>query len=129
MLVLKNYSILWKNKILHLLESFSKSKVFSLSCAIESYDYDKAILSLLYRMSNLKQRALCLTVYVMNTLIDEKHLKTKIIKHISRLNQFTFFIQIIHLYWRWNKFSIDRRYSRDIYYRNNNIISYVQGWK
>ncbi|CAF3459827.1 unnamed protein product [Rotaria sp. Silwood1] len=68
-------------------------KCFSLSCKLATYAYNEAILPLLYRMSNLEELGLCLTVYVNKTFIDGNHLKTKIIKQMPRLNQFTFFIR------------------------------------
>ncbi|CAF2703492.1 unnamed protein product [Rotaria sp. Silwood2] len=74
-------------------------KCFSLSCELATYHYNEAILPLLYRMSNLEELGLSLTVYVKDRFIDGNHLKTKIIKQMPRLNQFTFFIRsFINIY-------------------------------
>ncbi|CAF1102925.1 unnamed protein product [Adineta steineri] len=101
-------------------------KCFSLSCKRETFDYEIAVLPLLYRMSYLEELDLCLKVRGSNTLIDGKHLKTKILKHMPRLNQFTFFIQSSN-YIR-NGISIPS--TEDIQktfidFPNNNIISHV----
>ncbi|CAF1329991.1 unnamed protein product [Rotaria sordida] len=63
---------------------------FSLSCVGPIDYYDKLILPLLYRMSNLEKLNLSLSISVEETLIDGYHLKNKILNHMSRLNQFTF---------------------------------------
>ncbi|CAF4179368.1 unnamed protein product [Adineta steineri] len=101
-------------------------KCFSLSCKMEIYAYDTAILPLLYRMSNLEELDLCLTACLQDTFIDGKHLKTKILKHMPRLNQFTFFIQSFN--YISNGISIPS--TEDIQktfidFPNNNIVSYV----
>jgi len=91
-----------------------------------SYDYNKAILPLLYRMSNLEELALCLTAYVTNTFIDGKHLKTKILKHMPRLNQFTFFIQsFTYINDGISVPSTEDIQETFIEFPNKNIISYV----
>ncbi|CAF1225193.1 unnamed protein product [Adineta steineri] len=67
-------------------------KCFSLSCADSTTHYDDAVLPLFRRMSNLEELTLCLTVWCQKAVIDGKHLKTNILKHMPQLNQFTFFI-------------------------------------
>ncbi|CAF1219115.1 unnamed protein product [Adineta steineri] len=67
-------------------------KCFSLSCNDVTDDYDKTILPLFYRMSNLEELDLCLKVHVENTHIDGNYLKTSIINQLPRLNQFGFYI-------------------------------------
>ncbi|CAF4963892.1 unnamed protein product [Rotaria sp. Silwood1] len=104
-------------------------KCFSLSCKLETYDYNEAIPPLLYRMSNLEELDLCLTVYVDKTFIDGNHLKTKIIKHIPRLNQFTFFIQsFIYVRNEMSFPSTEDFQHTFIVFPNNKIISYVDNF-
>jgi hypothetical protein len=57
--------------------------------------YDKLILPLLYRMSNLESLNLSLSISVKETFIDGYNLKNKIVNHMPRLNQFTFDIRSI----------------------------------
>ncbi|CAF5045908.1 unnamed protein product [Rotaria sp. Silwood1] len=80
-------------------------------------------------MSNLEELDLCLTVYVDKTFIDGNHLKTKIIKHIPRLNQFTFFIQsFIYVRNEMSFPSTEDIQPTFIDYPNNKIISYVDNF-
>jgi hypothetical protein len=52
--------------------------------------YDKFILPLLYRMSNLEKLDLNLNLCVEKTFIDGNNLKKNIIDHMPRLDKFTF---------------------------------------
>ncbi|CAF0883101.1 unnamed protein product [Rotaria sordida] len=104
-------------------------KCFSLSCKLTTYDYNQAILPLLYRMSNLEELGLCLMVYVNKTFIDGNHLKTKIIKQMPRLNQFTFFItSFINIYNEMSFPSTEDIQQTFIDFPFNKIISYVDNF-
>ncbi|CAF1236044.1 unnamed protein product [Rotaria sp. Silwood1] len=104
-------------------------KCFSLSCKLATYDYNEAILPLLYRMSNLEELGLYLTVYVDKTFIDGNHLKTKIIKQMPRLNQFTFFIRsVIHICNEMSFPSTEDIQQTFIDFPFNKIISYVDNF-
>ncbi|CAF4204874.1 unnamed protein product [Rotaria sordida] len=104
-------------------------KCFSLSCKRATYDYNEAILPLLHRMSNLEELGLCLTVYVHKTFIDGNHLKTKIIKQMTRLNQFTFFIRsFINIFNEMSFPSTEDIQQTFIDFPFNKIISYVDNF-
>src|SRR5690349_16182334 len=79
-------------------------------------------------MSNLEELSLCLTVSV-KTFIDGNHLKTKIIKYMPRLNQFTFFINsFIYICCEMNLPSTEDIQHTFIDFPNNKIISYVDNF-
>ncbi|CAF2141767.1 unnamed protein product [Rotaria magnacalcarata] len=104
----------------------SNLKWFSLSCYIGTHYYDETILPLLYRMSNLEQLGLYLSVFVNKTFIDENHLKRNIINCMPRLSQFIFYFDS-YMY-TGNKLNLPL--TEDIQHTfidfpNNNIISYV----
>ncbi|CAF3046999.1 unnamed protein product [Rotaria sp. Silwood2] len=101
-------------------------RCFSLSCNYDAMEYDKTILSLLYRMSNVEILSLCFMVCFHETFIDGNHLKRHILDRMLRLNQFTFYIS--------SSMSIDNEMhlpsGKDIQHTfidfiNNEIISYV----
>jgi hypothetical protein len=80
-------------------------------------------------MANLEELGLCLTVYVDETFIDGNHLKTEIIKHMPRLNQFTFFINsFIYIVNEMNFPSTEDIQQTFIDFPNNKIISYVHNF-
>ncbi|CAF4618030.1 unnamed protein product [Rotaria sp. Silwood2] len=101
-------------------------KCFSLSCESTTSDYNKTIVPLLNRMSNLEELSLYLAVYDDETFIDGNHLKKNIINRMPRLNQFRFYI-------RSNMFIRNQMYfpsTEDIQqtfidFPNNEIVSYV----
>lgn len=88
-----------------LLRSFLKGNLpnlrcFSLSCTEPILGYDQTILPLLYRMANLEQLHLYITVLVIKTLIDGNQLQVDIINHMPRLNHFAFFIHSSLYYYK-----------------------------
>lgn len=59
--------------------------------------YDKLILPLIYRMSNLEELDLSFTATGKETFIDGNNLKQNILNHMSQLKQFTFDIRSVIL--------------------------------
>ncbi|CAF4763527.1 unnamed protein product, partial [Rotaria sp. Silwood2] len=68
-------------------------KCFVLSCIMRTGYYDELILPLIYRMSNLEELDLDLTICVKETFIDGHNLTKNILNHMSQLKQFTFDIR------------------------------------
>ncbi|CAF1468157.1 unnamed protein product [Rotaria sordida] len=100
-------------------------KYFSLSSEHLTYDYNKTILPLLNRMSNLEELGLYLTVYVNETFIDGNHLKKNIINRMSRLNQFRFSINSIMCINNPIYFPTTEDIQETFIHFPNGIISYV----
>ncbi|CAF4539221.1 unnamed protein product [Rotaria sp. Silwood2] len=65
-------------------------KCFVLSCIMRTPYYDQLILPLIYRMSNLEELSLDLTISVEETFIDGHNLTKNILNHMLQLKQFTF---------------------------------------
>ncbi|CAF1023393.1 unnamed protein product [Rotaria sordida] len=68
-------------------------KCFGLYCVLATLYYNKLILPLLYRMTNLEKLSLDLSVFVNETFIDGNYLKKNILNHMLQLKQFTFDIR------------------------------------
>ncbi|CAF1146365.1 unnamed protein product [Adineta steineri] len=101
-------------------------KCFSLSCEDYTSCYEAGVLPLFRRMSNLEELTLCLTVYYRKEIIDGKHLKTNILKHMPQLNQFTFFIHSFFLANSLVRLSSSEDIQKTIIdFPNDNIISYM----
>ncbi|CAF2981008.1 unnamed protein product [Rotaria sp. Silwood2] len=101
-------------------------KYFSLSSAYKTYHYNKTILPLLNRMSNLEELGLYLTVYVNETFIDGNHLKKNIINRMPRLNQFRFSINSIMCINNLIYFPSTEDIQQTFIDFPNEIISYVE---
>ncbi|CAM4837432.1 unnamed protein product [Rotaria magnacalcarata] len=101
-------------------------KCFSLSCNLETYDYNETILPLLHRMSNLEQLHLYILVHVDKTFIDGNYLKRNIINCMPQLNQFKFhFNSFMCTRNRLNLPSTKDIQRTFIDFPNNEIVSYV----
>ncbi|CAF1157316.1 unnamed protein product [Adineta steineri] len=100
-----------------------------LSCK-EISSYDELILPLLYRMSNLEQLGLYITISIdtryNDGFIDGNHLKRNIINRLLRLNDFKFHICSWMFIHNQSHFSSTKDIQRTfIDFPINNIISYV----
>ncbi|CAF3943378.1 unnamed protein product [Rotaria magnacalcarata] len=102
-------------------------KCFSLSCNLAIIFYDKLILPLLYRMSNLEQLGLYIRTTIDTTFTDGNHLNRDIINRMPRLNQFTFYIHSFMFICNQLDFPSTEDIQRTFidFPNNNNIISYV----
>ncbi|CAF2959730.1 unnamed protein product [Rotaria sp. Silwood2] len=100
-------------------------KCFTLSCNWEEFNYNKTILPLLIRMSNLEELGLYFVVDVYETFIEGNHLKKNIINRMPRLNQFTFYIRSVMFLCNQMNFSSTEDIQRTFIDFPNEIISYV----
>ncbi|UJR34916.1 hypothetical protein I4U23_027694 [Adineta vaga] len=101
-------------------------KFFSLSCLLEVYNYDELVLPLLYRMTNLEEHRLYLSIDVVQRFIDGNNLKETILHNISSLNQFSFHIcSTLFINNQMNLSSNQDIQETFIDFQKNQIISYI----
>ncbi|CAF1262872.1 unnamed protein product [Rotaria sordida] len=73
-------------------EKLPNLRSFSLYCGMATTAYDKLILPLLQRMSNLENLRLNILVYDKNQFVDGNDLKENILNHMLQLERFEFYI-------------------------------------
>ncbi|CAF3965460.1 unnamed protein product, partial [Rotaria sp. Silwood2] len=88
----KIYFFFLPSEVIKEKKSLPNMKCFSLMCKSEILCYNKSIVSLLQRMTNLEELALYIFVG-QRTCLDGNCLKNDIINHLPRLNKFTFNIR------------------------------------